>query len=892
MKENKSYEIEFSTNKILENMLHNTFNNFKTYNPTLINKEYLNIRNSLFNILQKITMKFGFKSQTFFLTAYYLDIIFIKRKKININLYKIGLACLCISSKFCENDPIVPHLQYFIKAYNSTTGFKNFISKSELMNAEVVVCKILKYKLNYFSAYDFIAFFFCHGIFKFDQIKEIQQELNINNKNINEGKDEKSDLDTNLIKNILGKIYRTVRNYLDIIIKIDRICMKYNPLYIAIYLIEISMIECLGNEYKKRKGNMKTEEIEREMNNFSNKNKIYFKEVMNEFYKIYYEDNEQYIQLLKEDEVISIFEKGKKNNKKLNIENNIDKENMNKLFRNTVTHRFYKRLKLPLDNDKIGSSNKDNKDINKQNNNNENKENNLEMEEDLDSNLNIDDFRKKMNTKNNNIPIIKKFKKISMNKINLFDKIDNKKALEIKTEKFKPIKFSKSKIYNFRNTDVSLKINNSTALKTMENNKKYYKKKLISGSDRNIFKSFHESIKSSTSTNFYNNKFKRITQNENNKESGRTSYYQKVNIKDKENSRIMNTAETKRYKKIIPNKNQLSLKGLRIKKIFKDKFDNGNLSKRNFNKISVNTSKSSIDSEFNKSNIKKEHRTKKLLFSFHKNNSELNNNFKDTNKTHEEKIFINEYKNKINTTINNNNDSLNDKAIKYKKISYNKINDDYTLSKSNKKSEIKKIIFKKKQNDNSIKEGYSFKTLNNINNNQTKQKQFKTVNKDSSLNNSNQNNTNNQPLFSSFYNIIQRTKKLFNKGKGNNEVKNRDNKNIDSNKKEEVNKSFFKSQRNFYNKEKKIKENNSKEKEIKNMNTIIINNNININIENKKDIKIPELNFNNTIITSDKNNNFDKIDGNNNGENIKSFAFKNIFQKFNFNKNIINKSSK
>ena len=182
--------------------------------------------------------------------------------------------------------------------------------------------------------------------------------------------------------------------------------------------------------------------------------------------------------------------------------------------------------------------------------------------------------------------------------------------------------------------------------------------------------------------------------------------------------------------------------------------------------------------------------------------------------------------------------------------------------------------------------------LNNINNNQTKQKQFKTVNKDSSLNNSNQNNTNNQPLFSSFYNIIQRTKKLFNKGKGNNEVKNRDNKNIDSNKKEEVNKSFFKSQRNFYNKEKKIKENNSKEKEIKNMNTIIINNNININIENKKDIKIPELNFNNTIITSDKNNNFDKIDGNNNGENIKSFAFKNIFQKFNFNKNIINKSSK
>ena len=126
-----------------------------------------------------------------------------------------------------------------------------------------------------------------------------------------------------------------------------------------------------------------------------------------------------------------------------------------------------------------------------------------------------------------------------------------------------------------------------------------------------------------------------------------------------------------------------------------------------------------------------------------------------------------------------NNDTKEDKLMKFKKISYNKINNDFIPSKSDKKSEIKKIIFKKKQSDNSIKEGYSFKTLNNINNNQTKQKQFKKINKDSSSTNSNLNKTNNQPLFSSFYNIIQRTKRLFNKDKGINENKKKDKKNID-----------------------------------------------------------------------------------------------------------------
>ena len=69
MKDNKPNELEFSTNEILQNMSYSTYDNFQAYDSNLINKNYLNLRSSIFNIMQKITMQFGFKSQTFFLSA-------------------------------------------------------------------------------------------------------------------------------------------------------------------------------------------------------------------------------------------------------------------------------------------------------------------------------------------------------------------------------------------------------------------------------------------------------------------------------------------------------------------------------------------------------------------------------------------------------------------------------------------------------------------------------------------------------------------------------------------------------------------------------------------------------------------------------------------------------
>ena len=917
MKDNKSNELEFSTSEILRNMCHNSYNNFNTYESNTINRNYLSIRNSIFNILKKITMKFGFKSQTFFLSAYYLDLVFIKKKKININIYKLGLACLCLSAKFCENDPIVPQLPYFVKIYNNITGYKNFISMTELMYAEVVVCKILKYKLNYYTAYDFISFFFCNGILKLEQIKEIEKEININIRKESFDDNEEFELDTSFIKNILGKIYRITRNYLDEVIKIDKICFKYNPIYISIYLVEKSMIEYLGNEYKISNSNLSQEELSNNFKNFCDKNKMYYKEIINEFYKIHFENNEQYLKLIMDDEINNIFKKEKKNKNK-EKENDENANFRNQLFNSTMTSRFYKKLKLSL-NDENQNNNEIEINLNKTKKNNKSKKKeienenintniNLETEDDLNSNLNINELSKEMNLRYSHISKIKHIPKISMDKINTFKEIETKKSLVLNTDKSISTKNIKSKDKNnLRKTFMpksktyGLKI--SSSFKTIENGDKPYSKKLLGVNNRNIVKSINQSLKASTSTNFHTSINKNIAKTESNNNNQNSDSKKQLAIKEK--LRLVNTATSNKYKKIIKNiktKNEMSSKIIRSKKIFKDKFDSKTLSltKENFypsnsSKINVNKIK---NPEMKNLNINKELRTKKISYKFSNKNLSINNSSKEINKPIL-KHYITENNDKCTISRNDNEkNKINGKALKYKKISYNKIHNDFIKTNSNKKKEIKKIIFTNKPNNSSIKEGYSFKTLNNINNGSLTTKQYKTINKETS-------DSSAQTTFSSFYNIIQRTKNLFNKDKNStNKIKEVQNNNL--NNKEEENKDFYKSQKNFYQKDKKINDENiNSDKKDKIGNTIIINNNININIGNKKDIKIPAINVNNTILTSGKKSikignkfNTQKLPNShehnfeNNSTTKKTITFKSIFQKFNFNKKTNNKIKK
>ena len=569
MKDHQVNETEIPLHEILEGMKINTYNNFHNYSASTISKEYLKLRAVLFKILQKITMKMYFKSQTFFLSIYYLDILFMKKKKININLYKLGLACLCLSAKYCENDPIVPQLQYFIKIYNNVMGYKNIISMSDLLYTEVLVCKMLNYKLNYYSVYDFNTFFFCHGIFKLEQIKDIENEFKNNFlPNNNDFAINKS-----FIKNILGKIYKVTRNYLDIVINKYNIIFKYNPIYITILILKKSMEEILGDEFSKNYiTNKNNKEKEKDVEIFIKKNSTYFRDIMKDFYKIDYESNEQYKELLMEDEIKKLLfkEKDKKddkkdenqnnNNNKKNIKNNrndIGIEDNNKIFNSSAANGFYKRLKIPI-NDDINNTKKIKNTINQRNANT--------IIDDIDSNLNINEFRKtqiKTNGKINN-----NCNKIHISRINTYNAIETHKKTEsndykktstkIKTEsnspnsinplnykKFKKkqrINTNKEKTNQYIYIDEGNILNNSKEIK-----KPYFKKLICLNNNKDIFNSIISSIKSSTATNFYNSKDNSLLPS--NTQTGTTQINNSKNFLTFDNSNINNNNNYERNHK-------------------------------------------------------------------------------------------------------------------------------------------------------------------------------------------------------------------------------------------------------------------------------------------------------------------------------------------------------
>ena len=85
---------EIPPSEIFELMVSNTYKNFYLYSHCSICREYIYHRKSIFNILHKIMLKLGFKSQVFFLSANYLDIIF-SSKKINnfLLITKIKYKC-------------------------------------------------------------------------------------------------------------------------------------------------------------------------------------------------------------------------------------------------------------------------------------------------------------------------------------------------------------------------------------------------------------------------------------------------------------------------------------------------------------------------------------------------------------------------------------------------------------------------------------------------------------------------------------------------------------------------------------------------------------------------------------------------------------------------------
>ena len=429
MDETMLFESEVPPKDIFKKMEQNVFDNYYHNAFYQTNREYISIRSSLFSILHKVCERMGFRSQTFFLCIQYLDIVF-SRKRPNIPFSKyntVGLACLCLSAKFCENDPIVPHLQYFVKVYNNLVrgGYKNTLTKSDLLTFEVIAIKILNHKLDYYTIYDFDSFFWGFGIVKIEQLTDI----NYNGYSRSHS-----------VKKVIEKIYKKSREYLDIIINNWKISMKFNSLMLSLYIMKKSVEEVLLDEKKfsEKDNNLKE--------NFIKKNNLYFKEIMVNIYKIDYEKNAQYKEIINDDEINKIFKynetrnlspaaacidskENKKNDKENNKENNKENKKDNKkdennkyktsmkLERNiysTYTHNstgvnFYKKnLVINKNNIKGNIKNNNNNNINKTksivnlkkaidiNEDNDIDDDDIiinnEQDDDIDENLNIDEI--------------------------------------------------------------------------------------------------------------------------------------------------------------------------------------------------------------------------------------------------------------------------------------------------------------------------------------------------------------------------------------------------------------------------------------------------------------------------------------------------------------------
>ena len=215
------------------------------------NKIYFSRRKELKNLIKKVNSQLDNNSQSFFLALYYMDLIFTHPDLEKVfyahfsswnnypnndiqmpNYVLLSLSCLILASKFNENDPHVPTISSFIRLLYECSNKKYIFNLEALYLSEIVVLKLLKYKLNYYTVYHYLIFFFTHGI--------IFQKTIANSKMIQKYPEKK----------ILEKIYIQARDIIDKIIDLDECYNLYfgKDNYVIIVEIFLWCIEHIMND--------------------------------------------------------------------------------------------------------------------------------------------------------------------------------------------------------------------------------------------------------------------------------------------------------------------------------------------------------------------------------------------------------------------------------------------------------------------------------------------------------------------------------------------------------------------------------------------------------------------------------------------------------------------
>lgn len=223
---------------IFTHMILSNTSSFPYHAPALTT--YTTKRKEIITLIRSINTKLDFNSQTFFLAVYYMDEIFTSTN-FNVepdmsNYILLSLCCLIISSKFNENDPKVPDIYKYINICTETTKYKYLFSIDDIRNGEVFILQQLQYKLNYFSVYHYIVFFFAHGVlfkrtYERSEVKHVSASASGNGNGVTK-------------KKMLERIYIHSREILDYYLEDDNefwFCnCKYNYVIAVVILWKVT----------------------------------------------------------------------------------------------------------------------------------------------------------------------------------------------------------------------------------------------------------------------------------------------------------------------------------------------------------------------------------------------------------------------------------------------------------------------------------------------------------------------------------------------------------------------------------------------------------------------------------------------------------------------------
>ena len=198
-----------------------------------VNSKYLSKRKDIIKVIKQTSTKLHFHSQTFYYALYCMDLIFCKddassMQKLS-DMMLVSLACLSISAKTNENDPNVPEMKKFISVLSNVSRFRYRYSIDELIQSEIWCLGMLQYKSTYYSIYNFVVFFFAHGVF-------------LNNFTLGKGETTEQ-----VIPKVLEKIYVISRETLDTLLEEDVIILGEDCAVAAVVILRKAIESIFGS---------------------------------------------------------------------------------------------------------------------------------------------------------------------------------------------------------------------------------------------------------------------------------------------------------------------------------------------------------------------------------------------------------------------------------------------------------------------------------------------------------------------------------------------------------------------------------------------------------------------------------------------------------------------